>query len=260
MTKTLFARGVVSAVLTLALVLGVSGVAFPAGGKQDQTLTISVRAKDQYLEMAVARFEELNPGVKVEVIEYTSNPLPAMNGGAMVHVMDDPGEIEKYVRAMNTQLMSGRSSDIILLDDLPYETYADRHLLVDLGELMEFDASFDESKFYQNILEAVRYKGNLYGLPLSISIDFMIANKTLLENAGVTIEDDTWNWADFVRIAEEVVSNHPDQGLYALLGMDERQLIGALVEENYGKLVDLEAQAVHFTNSEFVDCCTLASI
>ncbi|RYD02135.1 hypothetical protein N752_27170 [Desulforamulus aquiferis] len=197
----------------------------------------------------------------MEVKEYTSNPLPPASGNGVMIRTEDPSDIEKYVTAMNTQLMSGQGSDIILLNNLPYETYADKNLLVNIDQMMQSDQSFDSSKYYQNVLEALKYKGNLYGLPVSFSIDMMAADKTLLENSQVEIDDNTWSWNDFVTTAEKVIMDNKNGGtqeMYALAGMDEKMLITSLVKENFSKLVDPERKIAHFTEKEFLDILNLS--
>ncbi|WP_018306560.1 ABC transporter substrate-binding protein [Desulfitobacterium hafniense] len=254
--------------LGLVLLLGVfavgcgnSQVSGAAGGSN--TLTISVVTKDIYLDAAVKKFEELHPGVTVKVEEYTSNPLPASSGGKnqeMILRKEDPADIEKYLTAMNAQLMTGQGSDILLLNHLPYETYADKNLLVDIGQLMESDPGFDLSKYYGNILEALKYKDSLYGLPLSFSVDMMAADKALLENSQVEIDDSTWTWEDFVQAAEKVIEDRnggEDGEIYALAGMNETMLITSLVRENFSKLVDGEKKEAYFDSQEFLDLLNL---
>lgn len=253
-----------SLILSLTLFLGV--FTFGCGNPQateegNDSLTISVVTKDMYLDTVINKFIELHPDVNVEVKEYTSNPLPPVSGKGMMVRSEDPADVEKYVTAMNTQLMSGQGSDIILLNNLPYEAYADKNLLVDIGDMMESDENFDSSNYYQNILEALKYKGNLYCLPVSFSINMMVADKNLLENSQVTIDDSTWNWNEFIQTAEEIINdnkNGENQELYALAGMDEKMLITYLVKENYSKMVDLEKKEANFTGQEFLDLLNLS--
>ncbi len=228
--------------------------------EDSNSLTISVVSKDMYLDTAVKKFEELHPGLKVNIEEYTSNPLPTSSeNNTMVSMKVTPVDIEKYVTAVNTQLMSGQGSDILLLDNLPYETYADKGLLADIGQMMQEDQSFDSSKYYQNVLEAVKYKGNLYGLPTSFSINMLVADKKLLENSQAEIDDNTWNWDDFVQVAEKIIQDNPNgEELYAMAGMDEKGLITSLVEENYSKLVDEENKTADFTGQKFLDLLNLS--
>lgn len=232
-----------------------------ASGGDNNSLTISVVTKDMYLDTVVNKFKELHPDVNVQVKEYTSNPQPPTSGKGMIVKKEDPGDIEKYVTAVNTQLMSGQGSDIVLLNNLPYETYADKNLLVDIGQMMQSDQSFDSGKYYHNILEALKYKGKLYGLPVSFSLDMMAADKSLLENSQVRIDDNTWSWNDFVRTAEKVINDNNQGGsqdLYALAGIDEKRLITSLVKESYRKFVNSEQKTANFTGKEFVDLLNLS--
>lgn len=257
-------------VLILVLVLGL-GV-FTAGcdtqaareankpnsnSNNSNSLTIAVVTKDMYLDAAVKKFEELHPGVSVEVKEYTTSTSEKGEGLRA----EDPGDNEKYVTTMNTQLMSGQASDIILLNNLPYQTYADKNLLVDLGGLMQSDQSFDSGKYYQNIFEALEYKDKLYGLPVNIGIDMIAADRTLLADSQAPIDDSSWDWSDFVGTAEKVINDKQNGGtleMYALAGMDEKRLIATLVKENYGSLVDPEKKTANFTGQEFLNLLSLS--
>ncbi|SHN59770.1 ABC transporter substrate-binding protein [Desulfitobacterium chlororespirans] len=252
-------------VLSLVLVFGIGvftagcGNTQAAGGANDpNSLTIAVVSKDTYLDTAVKKFAELHPGVRVEVKEYTSSTSERGEGVRAA----ESGDIEKYVTAMNTQLMSGQGSDIILLNNLPYQTYADKNLLVDLGGLMQSDQSFDSSKYYQNIFKALEYKEKLYGLPVNISIDMIAADQTLLADSQVSIDDSNWDWHDFVKTAEKIMNDNQNgetQEMYALAGMDEKRLIETLVKENYAKLVDPEKKTANFTGQEFLDLLSLSN-
>lgn len=250
-------------VLSLVLVLGlgvlIAGCDTQAVGEANKpnSLTIAVVSKDTYLDAAVKKFEELHSGVSVEVKEYTSSTSEKGEGVRAT----EPGDIEKYVTTMNTQLMSGQGSDIILLNNLPYQTYGDKNLLVDLGGLIQADQSFDSGKYYQNIFQALEYKDKLYGLPVNISIDMIVADKTLLADSQVPINDSSWDWQDFVKTAEKVINDKQNGGtreMYALAGMDEKKLIATLVKENYASLVDQEKKTANFTGREFLDLLDLS--
>ena len=250
-------------VLSMALVLGlgvlIAGCDTQAVGEANKSnsLTIAVVSKDMYLDAAVKKFEEFHPGVSVEVKEYTSSTSEKGEGVRGT----EPGDIEKYVTTMNTQLMSGQGSDIILLNNLPYQTYGDKNLLVDLSGLMQSDQSFDSGKYYQNIFQALEYKDKLYGLPVNISIDMIAADKTLLADSQAPIDDSSWDWQDFVKTAEKVVKDKQNGGtqeMYALAGMDEKELIATLVKENYASLVDQEKKTANFTGRKFLDLLDLS--
>jgi len=89
-------RVVLSLVLVLGLGVFTAGCDTQAAGEANNpdSLTIAVVTKDTYLDTAVKKFEELHPGVSVEVKEYTSSTSEKGEGVRAA----DPGDIEKYVR------------------------------------------------------------------------------------------------------------------------------------------------------------------
>lgn len=231
-------------------------------GTANNTLSISVITKDNYLDTAVKLFQEKHPGTTIDVKEYTSNPMPAADGKSkMIRVGEEPEDVEKYVSAINTQLMSGKGPDLMMLSPLPYENYIDKNLLANLSEIMEADKSFDINDYYTNILDAMKVKGSLYSMPLSVSLRVAEANKALLEKYNIKIEDDHWTWADFETIAEQIVESSKKDGIkdvYALSGVDGSMLISSLVSESYNKYVDKTNKTANFEGKEFIDLLNMA--
>lgn len=271
--NSLFKDRIKKKVICLALALFTTGAAAGCGSvpnssntsgtSGNNTLTISVITKDMYLDAAVKKFEQDHPGTTIDIKEYTSNPLPASDGkNVMVRVGGEkPEDVEKYVSDINTQLMSGKGPDIMLLSPLPYQNYIDKGMLANLSDMIKDDKSFDMSKYYGNILDAMKYNGSLYGLPLSVSLNVLEANKALLDKYGINIDDRQWSWSDFEQAAEKVVEgskNDGVSGMYALAGVDGSMLISSLVSESYDKFVDKGKKTANFDSKEFTDILNLA--
>lgn len=247
------------AVLTAAGAASCSSPAKTTGG--DNTLTISVVTKDRYLDLAVEKFHELHPEVTVKVEEYTSRPLPAGGNNQVIKVIEDPKDIEKYASTMNTQLMSGKGSDLLILNNLPYQKYADKGLLANLSDMISSDKGFDTGKYYSNILDAVKQKEKLYGIPLSFNIGVLSANKALLDEKKINIDDSSWSWDDFKNISEEIVNDSRKSGIqdmYVLSGLDEKRLITSLVESNYDKYVNKDKKTANFNSEDFIGLLNLS--
>ncbi|MFL0166286.1 ABC transporter substrate-binding protein [Candidatus Clostridium helianthi] len=229
----------------------------------DNTLTISVITKDNYLDTAIKKYQEQHPGTIINVKEYTSDPLQGGNEGKVSRRVEDEKseDIEKYVTAMNTELMSGKGTDIISLNTLPYEKYIDKNLLANLSDMIKDDKSFDLNNYYSNVLDAMKYNGNLYSFPLSININVLEANKALLDKYNIKVDDDKWNWNDFEGIAANIVDGSKKdgmQGIYALSGVDGSMLVSYLVSENYNKFADKNKKTLSFDSKEFIDILNLA--
>lgn len=259
-------------IISLALVISTlmtataCGKAAEAGGtvvpSGDNSLTVSVITKDAYLDTAVKLFQERHPGVTINVEEYTSEPLPKAEGkGNVIKAGEKPEDVEKYRNTVNTQLMSGKGPDIMLLNPLPYGNYINKNLLANLSDMMKSDKSFNMDDYYTNIFDAMKYNGGLYGFPISVSLDVLQGNKSMLDKYEINIEDDKWTWADFENTAETIVEKSSADGaeeIYALSGMDGSMLISALVSKSFSSFVDKDAKTASFDSQEFIDMLNLA--
>lgn len=218
----------------------------------NNTLTVSVISKDQYLDAAVKRFQEQHPGTTIEVKEYTSDPIPE----GRIRIGEKPEDVEKYVTAVNTQMMSGKGPDLMLLSPLPYENYIEKNLLANLSDMIKSDNSFNIDEYYTKIIDAVKHNGSLYAIPLSVNINVLQADKALLEKYGITIDDSKWTWKDFERIASTIVDKSMKEGiqnLYALTGMDGSMLVSSLVSNEFDKFVDKSKKTAAFDSQDFTE-------
>lgn len=261
-------KKIISLALTISMLMTATacGKAAEADGQADapgdNSITVAVITKDAYLETAVKLFQERHPGVTVNVEEYTSEPLPKADGKNMViKKMEKAEDVEKYKNAVNTQLMSGKGPDIMLLSPLPYENYIDKNMLVNLSEMIETDKSFNVEDYYTNILDAMKYKGGLYGFPTSVTLDVLQGNSDILDKYGIDIEEDKWTWGDFENMAEAIrdkSSKDGVEGVYALAGMDGSSLITSLVSRSYSSFVDKAAKTAGFDSAEFIAMLNMA--
>ncbi|HYE83740.1 MAG TPA: extracellular solute-binding protein [Clostridia bacterium] len=223
----------------------------------NNTLTVSVISKDQYLDAAVKKFQEQHPGTTIEVQEYTSDPIPE----GRIRIGEKAEDVEKYVTAVNTQLMSGKGPDLMLLSPLPYENYIEKNLLANLSDMMESDKSFNIDEYYTKIIDAMKHNGSLYGMPLSVNINVLQADKALLEKYGIKIDDSKWTWNDFEQTAATIVDNSVKEGMqnvYALSGMDGSMLVSSLVSNEFGKFVDKSKKTAAFDSQDFTELLNLA--
>ncbi|TXK84841.1 extracellular solute-binding protein [Paenibacillus sp. N3.4] len=149
MKKTMINKSVIACTLIsmLSLTACQDKNAAPAASGT-KTVTFSVMTSDRFLELAKQKFEEKHPDIKIEIKESIAAPQMQQNaqtqqkGVMLMTGKPDPKNVEKYVSSVNTELMSGKASDIIVMDNLPFKKYADKKLLENIGDLMSKDASF----------------------------------------------------------------------------------------------------------------------
>lgn len=117
------------------------------------------------VRQAVSVFQKLYPDTYV-------NFSVGMNGEDGVTAAD-------ALRTLNTDILAGNGPDILVLDDMPVETYTEKGILADLSELA---AKVEESDgLLTNVTEAYRSEDMLPAIPMMFSIEMAVGDPELLE-------------------------------------------------------------------------------
>ncbi len=200
------------------------------GGKK--TVVVSVLQNNRFLETAVRLFEEKHKDIQIEIKEYKASEGTE---SGMAREALSLADIEKYVQSVTTQVISGKGSDLILMNNLPQDKFVDKKLLVDLNDLIASDSSFDQNALYTNILKAAQDGDGLYVMPLSFSLETVQGNTRILEKENITVDrHEPWSWSEFRDVAKKLKQQADSEGYYNL-GMSP--LLYDYVEENYTELV-----------------------
>jgi multiple sugar transport system substrate-binding protein len=242
----------------------------PAATSADgqKTVTISVMTSDRFLELAKQKFEASHPDIRIEIKEsVAAPPMPAggpgpagsagpggkgasgMNSKSVMLAKPDPKNIEKYVSTVNTELMSGKASDIIAMDNLPFKKYADKNLLANIKDLMSKDGAFSKEDYYTSIFDALEYKGGLYEVPIKVGLNMMLGNQAAL--AGEKIDDSKWTWEDFAALGKKLKSGANGANIYPLNAIEPDELITMLVGSSFSQFVDTSGKKAKFDSPAF---------
>ncbi|WP_458780778.1 ABC transporter substrate-binding protein [Arthrobacter sp. D3-16] len=131
-------------------------------------------------DAAIKIFEEKNPGITVKSEYQDSGP---------------------YADKLATRFAGGNPPDVLNMANRSLLEYAQRGTLADLKSFPEIDL--------KNIPATIQSRGEvdgkLYGLATGVNLIGMVVNKTITDQAGVTIPDDkTWSWEDYAMFATEI--------------------------------------------------------
>lgn len=178
-------RIILGAALTAAglALSGCGGATSPSAGGGNVELNFvywgdSNRAK--MTDAAIKIFEEKNPGITVKSEYQDSGP---------------------YADKLATRFAGGNPPDVLNMANRTLLEYAQRGTLADLKSLPEINLE----KIPQTIQSRGEVDGKLYGLATGVNLIGMVVNKTITDQAGVTIPDDkTWSWEDYAEFATEV--------------------------------------------------------
>ncbi len=167
------------------------------GGGEEEEITLrwvnggwSQNDKDKKI---LERWYEIHPNIKIEVIELSN-------------IVD-----EAYMANLDTMIGGGEQVDIT------YLTYEDVYNRIINGGILPLDdyiaaAGDDYEAMYGSLASTLlQYEGHIYGVPFMGNTFKVIYNKTLADQAGVTIEDD-WTIADFTEAARKM--SDPANGVY----------------------------------------------
>jgi ABC-type sugar transport system, periplasmic component len=244
--------GVLATVVT-ACSSGTSNEGMPDGqtatGKK--VVTISVLQSDNFLKLAEQSYEQTHPDVDIRIKEYAATPD---TGEGQLGIALDAAIVEKYINSVGTEVLSGKGADLISLQNLPMEKYANKKALADLSEMMAKDDSFNVGSYYGNILDSTKINGSLYAMPLGFTLNTMIGDTASIQEAGVKIDDKSWTWDDFAEFAKQLVKDEDGDGQpdkYAITNFSPESLLVNLLGDQYGQYVDSAQGQAHFDSEAF---------
>ncbi len=125
------------------------------GAKQDFTITSLYDSAK--LRKAAGDFQRLHPELSVKLQTQLAQ--------------GDKSPVEDRIRTLNTDLLAGKGGDVLILDGLPVEKYAQRGILKDLTDLLK------DVVFLPGIREGSTYAdGKLYAMPAQFSATLLWGN------------------------------------------------------------------------------------
>lgn len=178
----------------------------------DEQITVWSLAENATVRAALVAFSKDHP-------EVTVNYAPAMEGDAAL-------SREDLLRSLNTELLSGRGPDVLILDGVNYQPYISKGILEDLSGAVELAALKPE------LAGPFQQEGKAYVLPARFSVPILFGDPGTVE--GLT---------SLEALQQAVLACAPrpdvtvaDDGYYAKISEEERYALSFLSLE----------QLVHF--------------
>jgi ABC-type glycerol-3-phosphate transport system substrate-binding protein len=139
------------------------------------------------------------------------------------------------------------------MDVLPLHKFTESGTLENLEPYMEADPGFNKQDYRQNILEALRYKGGVWFLPMDYSFNYFAYDSTLVpaQIAAGFGPDKRWSTEELFRLAMPLYD-----GTYKLFNaMDFVRgpggMFNQLMNENMQSFVNLETGRANFADGSF---------
>lgn len=149
---------------------------------------------------------------------------------------------EDAIRRLNTDMISGNAPDILEITQLPFETYARRGFLADLGAKIDNDPSINRGDFVENLMRLMEVEGNLFTVASSFSVRTVVgASQRVGNQMG-------WTMEEFQAAVGPVVN----AGGTAFGEMATRQtFLQSVLSANMGQFIDRETSTTNFDSDLF---------
>jgi multiple sugar transport system substrate-binding protein len=223
------------------------------GANGKTVVSVSVIQNDRFMQEAERLFEQANPNIDIDIRAYTATP--ESGNQKMVRQIGgnekNEADLEKYRSSINTELMSGKGTDIIAVEELAYAKYANKKLLADLGPLMDKDQSFKKAEYFNKMFDAVKVNGKSYALPVYVALNAVVGNEPLLKSSGVTVGEAGWTWEELLKKGQQAAAANP-QPIPVLTGKSKDSVVTDIVRSSYGRYVDAAAKKASFDSKEFI--------
>ena len=258
-------KRIISLVMVLMILVGVCACSSEENSKDTKNnkdkkiLYISLLYNEGLIESAINKFQAAHPNIKVEVKDYEGafSAEKLKSSTAEDEYNRSKQAQENYRKSVSTELMAGKGPDIIdtTISILPYRELAEKNVLANMSKLIKNDKNFDIGNYQQDLLNACKYKDNLYIMPISFSIiNTLGMNKSIINKEGLKFDSSRWTWEDFFDIAQKIKKDTNGDGKadqYALPKMTARELLNYIyVNDNF---IDYDNKTAKFNSKEFIE-------
>lgn len=204
----------------------------------EHTLQVFGLSESDTIRQAIVGFQRKNPDVKVE--------FKTSGKGAGDISSDD-------IRTLNTELLSGKGADVLLLNGLPADAYIEKGILVDLTKILE--GLMKENAYLENIMKnTVQKDGKIYGIPMKFTVPVMYGDEQIQKAL------------DSPDSLKAYLEKNPDAGIFGitskeyirdfLFQMYQEELIkkdGSVDKAGMEQLFELAADIAENSNTDFFE-------
>lgn len=135
---------------------------------------------------------------------------------------------EDAMKVLSTELAAGNGPDVLLLDELPYDTYVEKGVLADLTATLDGTGE----RYMDAVRASYQRNGGQYAMPMSISVPVLMGERDKIQGLS--------SLEQLAELAEEARASQPEGSLFGF-GRAEDALrllaigsMGSWMDENGG--------------------------
>lgn len=152
-------------------------------------LTVYSLKESDTLRQAISLYQTANPDIFVKY------DVGMEEGGSVTR--DDA------LKSLNTKIIAGEGPDVLLLDDMPLDSYIEKGMLQDMRPVI--DGLSGDEELFGNIVDAMKSGDSVYAMPLEVSIPAAAA-----DNKYISRMKDLKSIADTI---EQLRIDYPEKDL-----------------------------------------------
>ncbi|MBD5547752.1 MAG: carbohydrate ABC transporter substrate-binding protein [Lachnospiraceae bacterium] len=134
------------------------------------------------------------------------------------------------LKKLNTQIMAGEGPDILVLDNMPVDSYIEKGLLLDLSDCL--NSMEEENKPFENIVNAFKVDNKVYTLPLEIQLPLIIGKEKYVSNVE--------SLKDIADMVEEIRKDYPEKDILGICSEKGIMRLFSMISESDWKSTSKE--------------------
>ncbi|MGN0667473.1 MAG: ABC transporter substrate-binding protein [Huintestinicola sp.] len=140
---------------------------------EKKVITLGCFSLDYNIRSGIAEFNKTSSDYILQVESFSEN--------------NDTSDWEAALTKFNNEILAGNVPDILLLNDqMPVESYANKGMFVDLYEFIEKDDTLTKDTLAPNVIKALEKNGKLYSLTPSYYVTTFAGKKSLFGTDNLT--------------------------------------------------------------------------
>lgn len=160
----------------------------------ENMITIYSLREDDNIRQAISRYQTKHPDV------FVSYKVGMSDGDSVTR--------EDAVKKLNTEIMAGEGPDLLVLDELPLDSYVDKGMLLDLTDYLAKYST--KEPLFDNVIEALKRDGKAYTAPATLAVPQIVC--------GVQGTENVTNLSDLGGIVEKLREENPGNDIIGVSG------------------------------------------
>ena len=125
--------------------------------RPDEKLQVWSLEDEAVIRQTISLYQKENPAVYVEY-------EIGLAGNSMTR--------EDAIKNLNTRIMAGKGPDVLVLDNMPMDSYVEKGILMDIAPLLNNLSS--EDAVFPNVVDAFTKDGQVYMVPCTIQLPYVL--------------------------------------------------------------------------------------